>query len=78
MAVNSGFMGALRRLTPYNDILVAALVLGIVMLIVVPVSPRVMDFLLVTSIGISMVILLTTMFVTRSLDFAVFPSLLLV
>lgn len=74
----SGLMGALRRLTPYNDILVAALVLGIVMLIVVPVSPMVMDFLLITNLSISMVIFLTTMFITRSLDFSVFPSLLLV
>lgn len=73
-----GLLGALRRLTPYNDILVAALVLGIVMLIVIPVSPVVMDFLLIVSMSISMVIFLTTMFVTRSLDFSVFPSLLLV
>ncbi|MDN5344687.1 MAG: flagellar biosynthesis protein FlhA [Clostridia bacterium] len=78
MPSNTGLLGALRRLTPYNDILVAALVLGVVMLIVVPVSPLVMDFLLIVSLSVSMVILLTTMFVTRSLDFSVFPSLLLV
>jgi flagellar biosynthesis protein FlhA len=78
MAANTGLLGALRRLTPYNDILVAALVLGVVMLIVIPVSPLVMDILLIINLGVSMVILLTTMFVSRSLDFSVFPSLLLV
>ncbi|MBE3572671.1 MAG: flagellar biosynthesis protein FlhA [Moorella humiferrea] len=78
MAANTGLLGVLRRLYPYNDILVAALVLGVVMLIVVPVSPLVMDVLLVVNIGVSMIILLTTMFVGRSLDFSVFPSLLLV
>lgn len=78
MAANTGLLGALRRLTPYNDILVAALVLGVVMLIVIPVSPLVMDILLIVNLGVSMVILLTTMFVSRSLDFSVFPSLLLV
>ncbi|MEW8957629.1 MAG: flagellar biosynthesis protein FlhA [Moorella sp. (in: firmicutes)] len=78
MAANTGLLGVLRRLNPYNDILVAALVLGVVMLIVVPVSPLVMDILLVVNIGVSMIILLTTMFVGRSLDFSVFPSLLLV
>ena len=78
MPSSGGLLGALRRLTPYNDILVAALVLGIVMLIVIPVSPLIMDFLLILSLSVSMVIFLTTMFVTRSLDFSVFPSLLLV
>ncbi|MGI9859986.1 flagellar biosynthesis protein FlhA [Moorella naiadis] len=78
MPSSGGLLGALRRLTPYNDILVAALVLGIIMLIIIPISTLVMDFLLIVSLSVSMVILLTTMFVTRSLDFSVFPSLLLV
>lgn len=78
MAANTGLLGVLRRLNPYNDILVAALVLGVVMLIVVPVSPLVMDALLIVNIAVSMIVLLTTMFVGRSLDFSVFPSLLLV
>lgn len=78
MAVDSGLMGTLRRFTPYKDILVAAIILGIVMLFIIPISPRVMDFLLFTSLCTSMVVLLTTMFVSRSLEFSVFPSLLLV
>jgi len=78
MAVDSGLMGTLRRFTPYKDILVAAIILGIIMLLIIPISPRVMDFLLFTSLCISMVVLLTTVFVTRSLEFSVFPSLLLV
>lgn len=79
MAVNnSGFMAALKRINPYNDILVAGAVLGIIMLIVVPVNPSVMDYLLILNIGVSMVILLTTMFIVRNLEFSVFPTLLLV
>jgi len=78
MPANTGLTGTMKRFAPYNDILVAALVLGVVMLIVIPVSPAVMDFLLIISMGVSMTILLTTLFVTRSLEFSVFPSLLLV
>jgi flagellar biosynthesis protein FlhA len=53
-------------------------VVGIVMLLVVPVPAGVLDFLLIISIMLSLVTLLTAMFVQKPLDFSVFPSLLLV
>lgn len=73
-----GMLSALRRLTPYNDLLIAGLVLAIVLLIVIPISPLVMDLLLITNMAVSMVILLTTMFTTHNLQFSVYPALLLV
>ena len=53
-------------------------VVGIVLLLVVPLPASVLDVLIVTNIAISLVVLLTSMYVTRPLDFSVFPSLLLV
>ncbi|MEH3090139.1 MAG: flagellar biosynthesis protein FlhA [Microbacterium arborescens] len=53
-------------------------VVGIIMLLVVPVPPPVLDVLIITNILFALLILLTAMFVKRPLDFAVFPSLLLV
>jgi flagellar biosynthesis protein FlhA len=53
-------------------------VVGIVMLLVVPVPPWLLDILIITNIMFALVILLTTMFVKKPLDFSVFPSLLLV
>ncbi|HEU4807295.1 MAG TPA: flagellar biosynthesis protein FlhA [Homoserinimonas sp.] len=53
-------------------------VVGIIMLLVVPVSAGVLDVLIIINIMLALVILLTTMFVKRPLDFSVFPSLLLV
>jgi len=69
---------ALRRVTKYNDLIIAAMVLGIVIIIVIPIRPAVLDILLTVSITISIIVLLTTMFTTRALQFSVFPSLLLV
>ena len=51
---------------------------GLIMLLVVPVPPPVLDVLIITNILFALLILLTAMFVKRPLDFAVFPSLLLV
>ncbi|MGB9660814.1 MAG: flagellar biosynthesis protein FlhA [Moorellaceae bacterium] len=73
-----GMLSALRRLSPFNDLLIAGLVLAIVMLIVIPVTPLLMDLLLIINLAVSMVILLTTMFITHNLQFSVYPTLLLV
>lgn len=53
-------------------------VVGIIMLLVVPVPPMLLDTLIILNIMFALVILLTTMFIKRPLDFSVFPSLLLV
>ena len=53
-------------------------VVGIVLLLVVPIPAWLLDILIIVNILFALVILLTTMFVKRPLDFSVFPSLLLV
>ena len=53
-------------------------VVGIVLLLVVPIPAALLDVLFATSILLSLVVLLLTMFAKRPLDFSVFPSLLLV
>jgi flagellar biosynthesis protein FlhA len=53
-------------------------VVGILLLLIVPVPAWLLDGLIVVNILFALVILLTTMFVRKPLDFSVFPSLLLV
>ena len=53
-------------------------VIGIILLLVVPVPAFLLDVLIIINILLALVILLTTMFVRKPLDFSVFPSLLLV
>jgi flagellar biosynthesis protein FlhA len=53
-------------------------VVGIIMLLIMPVPAWLLDFLIIINILFALVILLTTMFVKKPLDFSVFPSLLLV
>jgi flagellar biosynthesis protein FlhA len=53
-------------------------VVAIVMLLVVPVPAPLLDVLIIVNILLAVVVLLTTMFVQKPLDFSVFPSLLLV
>lgn len=54
--------------------------LGFIMLlavILVPMPPVVLDLLISLNIALSVIVLLTTIYMTRPLDFSVFPSLLL-
>jgi flagellar biosynthesis protein FlhA len=60
------------------DTLVAFGVIGIVLMIIIPMPPIILDILIALNITISVVIILVTMFTTEVLQFSVFPTLLLV
>ena len=61
-----------------SDLIVAGLIIGIVLLIIIPLSPGFLYILLTLSIAFSMMILLITLFTVEPLQFSVFPTLLLV
>lgn len=61
-----------------NDVIIAGLIIGIVLLIIIPLPAWLLDILLIISIMMGLVILLITMFTTEPLQFSVFPSLLLI
>ncbi|HHY05619.1 MAG TPA: flagellar biosynthesis protein FlhA [Clostridia bacterium] len=62
----------------HTDIIVALGIVGIVVMMIVPLHPSLLDILLVFNITCSLIILLVTMYNKEPLDFSVFPSLLLV
>ncbi|MBO0901257.1 FHIPEP family type III secretion protein [Cellulomonas sp. zg-ZUI22] len=53
-------------------------IVGIVLMLVVPLPAPLLDVLIVVNITGSLVVLLTSMYVRKPLDFSVFPSLILV
>ncbi|MDD4583853.1 MAG: flagellar biosynthesis protein FlhA [Eubacteriales bacterium] len=53
-------------------------VILIIALIIIPLPPFFLDFMLILSISISLIILLTTMFIGGPLEFSIFPSMLLI
>src|SRR6185369_15148634 len=61
----------------YRGLLVPTLISTSVLVIVVPLPPLLLDLLLSANITLSVVILLTTIYVNKPLEFSVFPSLLL-
>jgi len=67
----------MQQLGRYGDIILASLVLGVLLIMIVPVPPMVMDVMLAINITIGILILLTSIYILKPMDFSVFPSLLL-
>jgi flagellar biosynthesis protein FlhA len=71
-------VGLLNRFIKSSDILITLLVVCIVMMMIIPMKPALLDILLTFNISFALVILMVSMFNTDPLEFSVFPSLLLV
>lgn len=67
-----------KRFTRQGDFLLAGGVVLILFVMLVPLPTFILDVLLAFSISFSLVILITSMFMTSPLDFSIFPSVLLV
>ena len=61
-----------------SDILVGIGVIAIVLMLVIPLPTFLLDFLLAVSIMLGLMILMIVMFIRRTFDFSIFPSLLLI
>lgn len=70
--------GLTQKMLDYSDVLIAIIVIGIVMMLIIPMSPVVQDVLLTFNISFALIILMVSMFNTEPLEFSIFPSLLLV
>ena len=53
-------------------------VIVVIALIIIPLPTFLLDFMFILSIAISLIILLTTMFISGPLEFSIFPSMLLI
>ena len=57
---------------------VSLFVITIVLLLIIPLNPFLLDVLIITNVSISLIILLITMNIKEPLEFSIFPSLLLI
>ncbi len=67
-----------QRFAKQGDVMLAGGVIVILFVMLVPLPPLFLDFMLCVSIATSLLILMTSMFILSPLEFSIFPSLLLV
>ena len=80
MSANTPTMPKMQyeRFAKHGDLFLAAGVVIILFVMMVPMPPIFLDLMLSFSISLSLLILVTAMFMTSPLEFSIFPSLLLV
>jgi flagellar biosynthesis protein FlhA len=72
-------MQALRAtFNKHSDLAIIVLVLGILTVLFVPIPAGALDFLILTNVSFSMLILILTFYIHRPVEFSTFPSLLLI
>ncbi len=76
--VTMASMNVWRLLIIRTDVLIAFGLVLILMLMILPVPPMMLDVFLSLNITIALLILITALYTSRALDFAIFPSVLLV
>ena len=77
MAISrTGVVAGIKRES--SDILMVVAFIGILMAMILPLHPIILDFFLALNISFAIVVLITTMYTTAPLEFAIFPALLLV
>ena len=69
-------IGAITRKN--REFVVAGLLVGTLGLLIVPLPPTLLDFLLACSIALSLIVFLVSLYVREPVEFSVFPTLLLI
>ncbi len=73
-----GDSGGLSFLARRGDVLMALGVVGILLMLIVPMPGWLLDFMLTLSITFSVLVLMTSLFIEKPLQFSSFPTILLI
>ena len=68
----------MKNFAKFSNNIVAAFVVLMICLLIIPLPTAILDFLFIFQIGLSLVILMMSMYVKEPLEFSIFPTLLLI
>lgn len=61
-----------------SDVALALLIIGILAMIIVPINPHIIDYMLALNLSISVALLMVSLYISSAVGLSVFPSLLLI
>ena len=67
----------IRRLLKHTDLVAAVAVVTVVTMLIIPLPSMVLDLFITVNIAAALAVVVATMYLNKALDFAAFPSLLL-
>ena len=77
----SRFLGGERALSTINkssDLILAVVIISIIMMLIFPVSPHVIDVLITVNLTVSVTLLFIALYIQKATQLSIFPSLLLI
>ncbi len=77
LAPNDGVPAIFHLIARHRHLIVPLSFLGLVAVLVVPLPPSILDVLICFNIALGAIVLMTTIYMRKPLDFSVFPALLL-
>jgi type III secretion protein V len=69
---------ALSTIAGSSDLILAALVIAIIMMLIFPVNPHIIDVLIALNLTVSITILFVALYIQKAVHLSIFPSLLLI
>lgn len=75
-AVDRG-LKALSAISKNSDLFIALSSIGVVLMLIIPIPPDLLDVFLLLNLSLSFLIILSTMYVVKPSDFSAFPTLIL-
>ncbi len=69
---------SLDSISRSSDVVLAVLVIGILAMIIIPINPHVIDYLIVLNLTISTALLMVALYIPSAVHLSIFPSLLLI
>ncbi|MEX2196734.1 MAG: flagellar biosynthesis protein FlhA [Thermoleophilaceae bacterium] len=69
--------GGMKSLLKHTDLIAAVAVVLVIVMLIIPLPPFLLDLFITLNISAGLAILVATLYMPRSLDFSAFPSLLL-
>ena len=73
-----GIQGFFAKILQHNDVFLAVGMILIVLMMILPLPPFLLDILLTLNLSLSIIILLVTLYTKEPLQYSTFPTLLLV
>jgi flagellar biosynthesis protein FlhA len=68
----------MQKMGKYTDLIAAGVVVLVVVMLIIPLPPMLLDLMITLNISAALAIVVTTLYVKKALEFSVFPSLLLI
>ncbi len=69
---------SLNAISRSSDVALAVVILGILVMIIFPLNPHVIDYLIAVNLSVSIVLLMVALYIPNAVHLSIFPSLLLI